>query len=262
MKDELCKAFCDDLTVRDVPDGLAVGTGFLREDGDAIGFYVVRHASSLGLYRLEDDGATVSYLEACGVDFTTDTRARAFNELLAEYGAGYDLEEATIHSAFLTEQDLPKAAIKFVALMLRVPDFLLLTQERVASTFRDDAVKHIKSRLSTRARIVENEPVSPTLTEVTPDMVLTAQGRTPVALFFGTSAQRVNDAVFLQMAAMYEAEMELSVVALLESDTAITQELRRRASNRLGVVPVYRGDETAAIGRIEREVLGDRPTVH
>src|SRR3546814_17605488 len=63
-------------------------------------------------------------------------------------------------------------------------------------------------------------------------MVLETSNRSPVALFFGTSAQRVNDAVFLQMAALLE-HIDVSVVALLENDNSVSQDLRRRAANRL-----------------------------
>src|SRR3546814_7485304 len=90
------------------------------------------------------------------------------------------------------------------------------------------------------------------LGEVTPDMVLETSNRSPVALFFGTSAQRVNDAVFLQMAALLE-HIDVSVVALLENDNSVSQDLRRRAANRLTTVPVYRRDEAAAIPRIDRK---------
>ena len=40
MKDQLCKAFCDNVQVRRVPAGLAVSTSFLSPEGDRIGFYV------------------------------------------------------------------------------------------------------------------------------------------------------------------------------------------------------------------------------
>jgi hypothetical protein len=55
MKAELCHSFCDELVVREVPDGFAVRTGFVREDGDSIGFYIVPVGN--GLFRLEDSGA-------------------------------------------------------------------------------------------------------------------------------------------------------------------------------------------------------------
>lgn len=262
MKTELCRAFCDEISVKEVPIGLAISTAFRRSDGDAVGFYVVRDKSRAGFARLEDDGTTVPYLEASGVDFETQTRAVAFQELLVEYDAEFDDDEAVIRTRTMRENDLPRAAMRFVALLLRLSDFLLLRQEHVESAFKEDAAKRIKEAVGDKARIEENEPVSARLKEVTPDLVLRAGSRNPVAVFLANSAQRVNDAIFLQMAALYEAKQPVSVIALLERETSISRELRQRAANRLTTLPVYTGDEEAAIQRIEREVVGTDNTIH
>lgn len=131
-----------------------------------------------------------------------------------------------------------------------------ISQSHVESTFKDDAAKRIREAVGTRATIQENEPVSENLTEVMPDMILRAPGREPVAIFFSQSAARVHEAIFLQMAALYEAKESVSVVALLEKETTLPHDMHRRARNRLGVVASWEGDQTAAIQRIEREVLG------
>ena len=262
MKEQLCKAFCDDISVREVPAGLAVSTTFRRTDGDAIAFYVVRDGALPGFARLEDDGDTVPYLQACGVDFSTQTRVSAFESLLDEYGAEYDSDEAVVHTPFLKEKDLPKAAMRFVALLLRFSDFLLLSQERVESTFKEDAAKRIKERIGEHAKISESAPVTSRLSEFLPDMVIRAENRIPVAVFLSQTSQHVYEAILLQMAALYEAQEPLSVIAVLESDASISRELRKRAMNRLGSVTIYTGDEDAAVERIEREALGSKPTYH
>jgi len=262
MKEEICRAFCNEISVKEVPAGLAISTAFRRHDGDAISFYVVPSRGMLGLSQLEDDGTTIPYLQACGVDFTTQTRQKALQELLTEYQAEFDEDESIIRTPPMQQDDLPRAALRFVALLLRISDFLLLTQEHVESTFREDAAKRIKSVIGSKATIREEQPVSPELREVTPDMVLQAEGRLPVALFFAQSPQRVNDAIFLQMAALYEAKQPISVIALLEKESAINHALRQRAANRLSSVPVYLGDEAVAIQRIEREVIGLENTRH
>ena len=58
MKKELCEAFCEALNVVEVPAGLAVGTAFLKEDGDRIGFYVIG-PDKKGHFFIQDDGTTV-----------------------------------------------------------------------------------------------------------------------------------------------------------------------------------------------------------
>jgi len=261
MKEELCKAFCGDLLVREVPDGMAVSTTFKRDDGDSIGFFIVPAGDHT--FRLEDDGLTLMHLAEAGVDLSSSgTREKAFNSLLIEYGAFFDSDDGTIRTEPLPSTDLPRAAMRFVALLLRMDDFVLLTPERIASTFREDAMKRLESRLGGRAEIVEGVPVSDKLTEIIPDVVLRAASRSPVALFFGSSPQRVNDAIFLHMAATYETHEDVRVIALLESDSTVSSELRRRASNRLATVPVFRHDEEQAVARIAQEVVGSPAVLH
>src|SRR3546814_12002141 len=95
-----------------------------------------------------------------GVDFDAETRAKALGTLLSGYDVAYDQEEATLHTYPVKEDAVPRAAMRFVALLLRIDDFLLLTQERVASTFKEDAAKRVREALEGRAVIRENEPVS------------------------------------------------------------------------------------------------------
>lgn len=254
MKAELCQAFCNDITVTEVPAGLAVSTAFRRDDGDRVSFYVIK--ADDGSFRLEDDGATIQQLESAGVDFETDTRRRGLESLLSSIGAHFDQADGTIKTAAFPESGLSAKALEFVAVLIRMNDFLLLTQEKVASTFKEDAAERIRLAVGDRARIRENEPVSPRLSEATPDMIVESSGRPPVAIFFGINRNRVDDAIFLHMAAAHEVKQDLSVVALLEDDHSVSSDLRRRANNRLTSVPVFRGDEDAAIARIAREALG------
>ena len=264
MKEALCKAFCGDLTLTDVPVGYAVNTTFRRDDGDSVGFYIVRDERRPGVFRIEDDGTTIPSLEAAGVEFSTDARSEAFAALLDSHQVEFNEEEMLLHTMPMREADLPAAAMRFVSLMLRMSDFLLLTRDKVASTFKEDAAQLIKERLGDRAEIVEAEAISPSLQDTIPDMVLRAPNRRPVALFFGTSEKRVYEAILLQMQALYEAHEDIAVVALLETDTVLNRDLRRRASNRLEALPTFRGDEIEAIHRVTREVLGgdSRSTMH
>ena len=91
------------------------------------------------------------YLEACGVDFETTTRKKAFETLLDEYGVEYDETENVIRTPNLREEEIPRAALRFTALLLRLYDFLLLTQEHVESTFKEDATKRIREVIGSRA---------------------------------------------------------------------------------------------------------------
>lgn len=262
MKEEICRAFCDEIRVREVPIGLAISTAFRRADGDAIAFYAVRNSGEPALVHLEDDGTTVPYLEAAGVDFETQTREKAFREILEKYGAQYDDEEAIIRTPDMPEPEIARTALGFAALLLRLSDFLLLSQEHIASAFREDAIKRIREAVGDRASVKEDELVDERISEVRPDLVIRSPNRDPVAVFLAQSSQRVNDAIFLQMAALYEAHSPVSVVAMLEADSSASAKLRQRASNRLSAVPIYRNDEDQAVQRIVREVIGSGAMIH
>jgi hypothetical protein len=256
VKEALCEAFCGDLKLTPVPVGFAVTTTFRRDDGDAVAFYIVRDKVRDNSFRIEDDGATIPFLEAAGVDFSSSTRADALAGLLDSHGIEFDEDEMLLHTSSMAEAELPKAAMRFLSFMLRVNDFLLLTKDKVASTFKEDAAARIIAAMEGKAVVEQDSPVSDALSDTIPDMVIRAPGKSPVALFFGTSPQRVNDAIFLQMQALYEIRQPVQVIALRERENVIPHDLRRRAANRLAALPIYRGDEMTAITRIEREALG------
>lgn len=262
MKEELCRAFCNEISVKEVPAGLSIRTPFLRSDGDAISFYVVKTDTIPGAARLEDDGQTIPYLEACGVDFETSTRQKAFEQLLKEYGAVHDEGENVIRTPNMSEAELPRAALRFSAFLLRLYDFLLLTQEHVESTFKEDAKNRIKEAIGDRASVREDVAVSPTLAEIIPDMVISAAGRDPVAVFLAQSAVRIQDAIILQLDALYVVKQSLAVVALVESQSTLSRDMLRRAGNRLAAVTTWEGDQIAAVQRIEREAIGAEITRH
>jgi hypothetical protein len=180
MKEELCRAFCREVVVQNVPIGLAVKTPFRKSDGDAIIFYVVHHTTAKNIVHLEDDGQTIPFLEAAGVDLETQTRAKAFQSLLKEHGAHFNEDEMLIRTEDMAVNDVPRHALNFVSLLLRLQDFLLMTQEHIASTFREDAVRKIRERIGQRATIEEEAPVSGNLTEFMPDLVIRAANRSPL----------------------------------------------------------------------------------
>ena len=255
----LCKAFCDELSVREVPAGLAVSTGY-NWMGEPLGFYIVGPDSS-GLYRVEDDGAIMPMIEAAVSDLATPTRAEALETMLTEYGAKQDEDREELTTLPLREEQVPQAAIGFVGLLLRLQDLLLLTPERAASTFREDASNAIRTLIGGRAEIRENDSISPSR-EFPADMIIETTGRAPVAVYLAMSEQRVLEAVVAQMAALYEAQMPCSVIALLEKETSISRKMFGYAANRLTALPIFEGDKRAAVQRIEREVIGQDKTVH
>jgi hypothetical protein len=255
MKDALCKAFCDDLRVRRVPAGFAVSTGFLAHDGDKIGFYVVDSEHS-PLKRIEESGTTLALLEGSGVDFRSETRREALNALLSEHNVTFDDQERNFYIDNLREEDVPGAALRFVSFSLRVRDFLLMTEYRVASTFREDARRELEKVVGQKAKIEEGEAIDPALADSPADFVLRAPNRPPVGIYLGTGDNRVYEAMLVNMRALHEVHVSCSVTVLVERLSSITQRVRQQALNRLAAFAEFRGDEEAAIERVARDAIG------
>jgi len=147
IKEKICQAFCDDLTVTEVPVGLAIKTPFKKENGEAIVFYVVWEDDTQTSARLEDDGDTMPYLIACGVDFDVETRRETLAELLDDFGGQFDEEQYLIHTEYYPLADIPKKAIRFTGLLLRLQDFsLMMTQRKAEDTFKADLIAAIHER--------------------------------------------------------------------------------------------------------------------
>jgi hypothetical protein len=251
MKEQLCRAFCDEITVRDVPFGLAVSTAFTFPDGDRIGFYVKR--GSAGDYEIQDSGLVFPALEASGLDLRNKSRAEALSSLRGEYGVTFDEDDREFRLVGVNEQGLPEAAMRFVSFLLRVNDLLLLAEDRVTSTFRHDVEQRLREQIGERALISEREPISSGLADFPPDFLIRSAGEKPLALFLGTSDARVLEALFVQMRAEHEEHVQVSIVALLEIEKAVSAQVRQQATNRLAGVYHFRGDETQAIVRIAHE---------
>jgi hypothetical protein len=260
MKEQLCAAFCEELEVHEVPAGIAVGTAFDKGDGDRIGFYIIG-PDEASTYRIQDDGSTVPYIEAAGADLGIQSRAEVFAALLEEYGASYDEDTCELVTDRLAIVEVPQAAMRFVALLLRIQDLLLLTRERSESTWVQEATRDLEEAVAGRASIELNAAVAPALSAYPADLVLRANGRDPVAVFFGTNDVKAYEALLLQSYAKYQEHIDCSIVVLLEKDTALSAKVRLRVDNNL-IVPRYKGGEKDAIGRIVEAAVGERPLLH
>ncbi|HEX6959205.1 MAG TPA: DUF1828 domain-containing protein [Ferrovibrio sp.] len=264
MKEQLCKAFCDELRITEVPLGYAVGTAFRRPDGDAVGFYINYDRKTPGMARLEDDGETMPALEAAGVDFSDGgPRSEAFSQLCAEHSVFHDVDENVLHTQFMAEELLPAAAVKFVAFLLRVQDFLLVTRERVEDTFKRDVVNAVKESFAGRARIETDYVFGEGYKDDPVDIAIIAEGREPLAVFIGTSETRALEALLFYDRVTYKTAMPCRVILIV--DSTHTQKVRARTLNRVvNEMPIaaFRDEKLAVMTRLEREVFGRQGTVH
>jgi Domain of unknown function DUF1828 len=260
IKDNLCEAFCGMLSVTKVPAGFAVGTGHEGMNGDHIGFYVVG-PNVLGKYHIQDDGLSMAALEAEGADLANKSRNAMFSELRDQYAVLFDEDSGELKSVEIEPEQIGAESLRFMAFMLRVQDLLLTTHERTMNTFRAEAEKIIREIVGTRAQIFENYVINSTISDVPAELAIIAPNRPPVALFFGVDDKHVMEALLLQSYAANK-HVNCAVIALLETESAVTSKIRQRANNHLEAVPTFRGDERAACARIVREAIGFDPTVH
>lgn len=254
VEDALCRAFCDGITVSAVPAGLAVSTAFEDAAGDRIGFYIAQDKSS-GLWRIEDDGALVPTLVATGVNVFKGARAKLFQTLLAQGQIEFDEGSGELRTPWLSDDQVPGAAMRFVALMMRVGSLSNTQPELVSANFRDDAIARIRADLGSTFEIKEDEAPNAALAEFEPDVLLVAQDKLPVAVFIAVSDQRIYEAILMQMTADHEAHLPCAVVALIdrEGSKLTTKKMRQRARNRLAAAPEFYGEEGVAVSRIAKE---------
>lgn len=240
IKESICVAFCQDLTIRKVPAGLAVSTSFNGMDGDSIGFYVVRSERSPNEFRLEDDGVLIPYLEADGVNLKSGTRSAMFRQILREYSAQYDTKSCVLHTDSIGEKDIAAASLRFLAMMLRLQDLELLSPQTVANTFADDAQKALHEKFASEAFVEANGIVNEMLANYIVDAIIRPFGRDPVAVYFGTSLSKVDESVILRMDANLK-HLPLKVVLLLETalPAGIPKRSLARAHNVLDALPVF-----------------------
>jgi hypothetical protein len=262
MKEQICKAFCDAITVREVPAGLAIGTGFRSEDGDVLGFYVTHNPKDRNRLRIEDDGMTVPILDASGFDISDGPRAEAFSALLEEYGVHIDAHENILHTDYMEEAKIATASLGFAAFLLRVQDFVLASRENVEKTFRADVIKALNDRFSERATISVNEPVNEELRDYPADVVVRPRDADPLAIFIGTSENKALEAFVFWMHVKFRTSLNYKCMLILE--TAKPQSIKERTLARsINSFPVaiFSGERQSAMDATERQIYGDVRTI-
>jgi len=247
----LCSTFCGAIGVRAVPSGLAVASAFKDGSGDPMTFYV---NSTEDGFVIEDDGSYLSHLQAMDIPFETGQRGQLLDAILQQGGAFWDRESFEIKTTAFGAELLGEKAIGFLSALIRIRDLELLTREVVRSTFRDDALEAIRRTFEPVAVIDEDAPVDVDLSEFPADVVIRpkAAGAVPTALYLVHSNDKLNEALLLQIETQMLDRKDVRVVALLEdADMKLISRKRfQRAQNRSLLMPIFRGDEDAAMRMI------------
>lgn len=262
MKDLLCSAFCGALNVRQVPLGYAIKTPYDNGEGDHLLLYVVRNGKSAEEWRIEDDGTQVPTLEASGFRIS-GTRAEVFNRLLADFGAIFDPETRVIHTDYVSRENVGAAGLRFMGLLLRLQELVILEPGNVRSTWRQDALAAIHQQFDEKITVMESAPVSADLPNYLADVVLSADNVPPLAVYLGTSDDKALQALVLKMETEAYRHLDVRVVLLLEraKENPLKESTYSLAQSRLDSVLAFRGAEMDAMAKIERVLSSGTETL-
>ncbi len=209
-----------------------------------------------GTSRLEDDGQTIGFLEAGGVDLDAEARFEALAELLREHDAFLDERECLIHTSYHAEERLPAAAVKFSALLLRIYDLLLLTPSRVRSTFRDDLIDMVRRQFGPTAAIDLNAPVQDSMKDYPVDIIVRAPDGRALAIFAATSEMKALEALLFWKE--YRDQEIAKLRAMLVVETSKPRDIKERTFSRVmnsGLILAAMDGEEIQIGRKMKESL-------
>lgn len=268
-KETFCKAFCEEIEVREVPAGFAVKTPFSYADGDFVGFYVVQCDNG---YRFEDSGVLIPWLESTGVNLQSGARAEQFRLILDEHQAIFDEDEQEIRTEIVTAGEIQKTSVRFVSLLLRLQDLQLLRPEVVEKTFIEDVKTAIYQRYGAWATITfDSSPVS-SESDYSADILIAPPSGKPLAIYLGTRDTRVDEAVMVWMESQISQDGGTVKVAVVYEDdklpASVSRRSYRRATNRVDASLIFRGDEGGVLSKVGRildapaNLLAGESTLH
>ena len=151
---DLCAAFCASVEIDHVPAGLAVTTDIVMHLGDPITFYMAEGADG---FACEDDGDFIATAIASGAYVDDGTRAETLNALLAKHRAWLDRNTLQIRRDAVPGESAADAALRFLPALIRSRDVLLLSRERVASSFADDLARALEEGLGDAYHIAPDQ---------------------------------------------------------------------------------------------------------
>jgi hypothetical protein len=228
---DLCKALCSGLAMREVPIGYAIKTPFETQDGDSIALYLRRAPTTPHIVRFEDDGGTIADLEADGVSLDSETRSQALADLLKQYDAHYDEANSVIHTDYFDDTRAPANLAKFMALMLRIQDLRLLSRDRVRETFKEDVRKFVERYFQGRVKITEDENPNEVLRDYVADFVLQADNGNTLAVYATSTENKALEALLLYQELARQGIEDIRSMALLEQ--AKPQAIKARTMSRI-----------------------------
>ena len=255
LKDLLCRTFCSELSVREVPAGLAFSGVFKDALGDRIAGYLVQDQ---GAQYLSDDGAFLADLDAANVAVFDGARAAFLERVLTPANAFADPETFEIRTHAFEGEPPGSAVVEFLAALVRAHDVGFWSQERVRSSFVADVIAAMAHRFAGIATIDVNTFVDSRFADFPADAVIRPLHHGAVtAVFVAQTIDKLTEAMLLAQELRIRRESGTRVVAVIEDIKGFPLQGRKaqRAMNRIQGTVFYRGDEDGALDRLA-EVAG------
>jgi hypothetical protein len=127
----------------------------------------------------------------------------------------------------------------------------------VRSTFREAAITAIIERFGQVANIDQDVAVHKDFGDFPSDAVVKPKHSGKAgAIYFVNTNEKLAEALLLQQEAKLKQRTDFSVIALIEEPNMrlISRRKFQRAQNRDLTMPIFRGDEEAALDQIERKL--------
>lgn len=258
LREGICKTFCGELSVRTLSTGVAITTTFRDAVSDPISCFIEKEDDG---WYLVDDGHFLSDLVARGIDVESGSRKDFLDRVLTPVEARCDLHAMEIRGQ--TKPGIPSSGdiLQFITALVRVRDVTFWSRERVRSTFKDDAYHALRERFATNAEIFRSSPVDDSMREFPADVVIKLGMRNgkhmpTTAVFLVQGLEAMSDALMLWMEARAQHRSDIRVAALVEDGSFnLNSPKAKRVFNRIDATAIFRGDEEAAINRIERVAM-------
>jgi hypothetical protein len=258
LRDSICKSFCGDLSIKALPAGIAITTTFRDAASDPIACFIEQDN---GGWYIADDGHFLPDTLARGIDVQSGPRKDFLDRILAPAGAWCDLQNLEIRTSLQQSVPRPDEILRFITALVRARDVTFWSRERIKSTFKEDAYQALVERFSGRAEVLRSSPVDASMQEFPADAIVRPRDQSPAsppttAVFFVQVLDTMNEALMLWMEAREQDRRDIRVAALIENGTInLSSYKAQRAFNRIDATAIFRGDEKAALDRIERIAL-------
>jgi hypothetical protein len=233
VQKNICTAFCEGLSVREIPLGYAIKTPFSWLHGEPL---VVFAEKSDGLIRMRDGGDTLVLLEDVAGDLTTDTKMEAMRQLAIEHGIAFDEDNSLFLSDWTEEASLGDVAVRFMSFLNRIQDLAFLSRERVSNAFREELVEAIKERFGWQFEVSEREPLSKEHKEYTADIII-RDANIQAAVYAATSEVNVLEALLTEQVFRDDHQLKTVPVVVFEDfmQSKVKPRTRRRVMNSSGI---------------------------